>query len=123
MATVLPTEEEMIQRLSTVSCPPCGKSDFLLIRKLPPAEGEGAFTALCKNCRYSFPVSTENSLYLRSNPDAVFWLNGLHCPKCMEQGVDLEFRCTLSVREHRIFVHCRQCGHAFNELAASEAYE
>jgi transcription elongation factor Elf1 len=118
------TTPETIQRqLSQAACPICHKQDFSVRIKTQNPDGENVYTAVCAGCRYSFPVSTEINLYRLSNPDIVSWLNGVVCPKCTARGAEMDFRCTLTVRESRIFLHCKSCLYEFNEPLPMEAYE
>lgn len=117
------TEEAIQQRLGAIACPICRKQDFLVRIKTESPDGENVYTAICAGCRYNFPVSTENKLYQLSNPDAASWLKGFPCPECMTRGVELDFRCTVTVRESRIFLRCKSCRHEFNESMPGEAYE
>ncbi len=117
------TTETIQKRLGTITCPICHQKEFLLNLRTENTDGEKSYTALCKGCRYTFPVSAENTLYRLSNPDTGFLLRGMHCPQCMMQGVELNFRCTVSVRESRHFLSCKNCGFEFNETAPAEAFE
>jgi transcription elongation factor Elf1 len=118
------TTLETIQRqLSHAACPICRKQDFSVRIKSENPDGENVYTAVCVGCRYSFPVSSENNLYRLSNPDIVSWLNEIVCPKCRKRGAEMDFRCTFTVRDSRIFLHCKSCRFEFNESMAAEAYE
>ena len=111
------------KRLGTIHCPLCQKNIFGLRVKSVNSFGENLYTASCLGCGYSFPVSAENELLHRSHPDIAFWLKEIHCPECEMPGAELDFRCTLSVRECRYFVTCKNCRKEFNELSAMEAFE
>jgi len=117
------TSEVIQQRLGAIACPVCRKQEFHVRIKSESPDGENVYTAMCAGCRYNFPVSTENNLYQLSNPDTASWLKSFPCPKCMVRGAELDFRCTVSVRESRIFLHGKSCGHEFNESTPGEAYE
>jgi len=115
--------EAIHHRLGALACPICRKQDFLVRIKSENPDGENTYTAMCAGCRYSFPVSTEITLYQRSNPDIVSWLKGFPCPKCQKRGAEMEFRCMVTVRDSRLFLHCKNCGFDFNETMPAEAYE
>ncbi len=115
--------ETLQKRLVSIACPICRKNEFQIALKSENTDGERSYTAHCKGCRYLFPVSAEITLFRRSNPDVDIWHKAMQCPKCEETGAELDFRCTVSVRESRHFVRCRHCGHEYNEIAPSEAFE
>jgi len=118
------TTVETIQRqLRQAACPICHKQDFSVRIKTESPDGENVYTAVCIGCRYSFPVSTENNLYRLSNPDIVSRLNDTVCPKCQARGAEMDFRSTFTVRDSRIFLHCKNCLFEFNEPMPAEAYE
>lgn len=116
-------QDKIQKRLETIACPICRQREFTLSIKTERPDGDMLYTALCKGCRYMFPVSAENNLYRLSNPDAADWLKGIHCPKCMVRGAGLDFRCIVSVREIRHFLSCTNCRHEFNEAAPTEVFE
>jgi len=77
----------------------------------------------CMKCRYSFPVHTDMEFYERTQPDIPYHLKTIPCPTCEKQGVTLDFRIVLSVREAFYFVTCKACGHAFPEKSSLESFE
>ncbi|MBI3596560.1 MAG: hypothetical protein HY203_05340 [Nitrospirae bacterium] len=117
------TMENIQQRLGVLACPICHKNEFSLRIKSENPDGENVYTAMCAGCRYTFPVSTEIMLYQLSNPDIVSWLKGFPCPKCGICEAEMDFRCTVTVRESRLFLRCKSCLFEFNEVMAAEAYE
>lgn len=117
------TTEAIQQRLGALACPVCRKQTFLVRLKTESPDGENVYTAMCAGCRYSFPVSAEITLYQRSNPDMISWLKEFPCPNCGLRGAEMDFRCTVSVRESRLFLRCKSCRFEFNEVMAAEAYE
>jgi len=117
------TAETIKARLGTLPCPICRKQNFVVRVKTESPDGENVYTAMCAGCRYSFPVSAEVTLYQRSNPDIISWLKEVPCPKCGIRGAEVDFRCTVTVRESRLFLRCKSCQFEFNEVMAAEAYE
>ena len=84
---------------------------------------EEIYQAQCINCRYTFQVSIPTKPISQTDPDIANWMNGISCPACQENGVEINFRCVPSVRECYYFVTCKACGHPFREKAPMEAYE
>jgi len=117
------TTEAIQERLGTIACPICRKQEFLVRIKTESPDGENVYTAMCAGCRYSFPVSTELKLYQLSNPEIVSWLKGFPCPQCGLRGAEMDFRCTVTVRDSRLFLRCKNCRFEFNESMPAEAYE
>ena len=119
----MPTTEFIQKRLSTVACPLCQKNEFHLNPKGQKHQEEQAYTAICLGCHYSFPVSSENTLYRQANPDIVYRLREIPCPKCEGRGAELEFRAMISIRDSRQFLRCGNCRFEFNESTPAEAFE
>jgi len=115
------TPEQVESRLSTIRCPICKANSFSIDRRSMQPDGE--WKAGCMKCRYSFPVHTDMEFYERTQPDIPYHLKTIPCPTCEKQGVTLDFRIVLSVREAFYFVTCKACGHAFPEKSSLESFE
>lgn len=116
-----PSIEEVEQRLSSVQCPICKTSQFMVDRRTLQPDGECKGT--CKQCRYSFPIHTDMEFYQRTQPDIPYLMRTIPCPRCQKQGVILNFRIVMSVREAHYFVTCAACSHPFTERSLLEAFE
>ena len=116
-----PAIEHVESRLSGVRCAICKTSTFMVDRRTLQSDGE--CKAMCKQCRYSFPVHTDMEFYQRTQPDIPYLMKTIPCPKCEKHGVDLDFRIVLSVREAYYFVTCRACLHQFPEKSTLESFE
>ena len=116
-----PVLEQIESRLSGVRCAICKTSAFMVDRRTLQPDGE--CKAVCKQCRYSFPIHTDMEFYLRTQPDMPYLMKAVPCPKCEKQGVNLDFRIVLSVREAYYFVTCKACGHQFPEKSSMESFE
>jgi hypothetical protein len=116
-----PTLEEVEQRLSSVRCAICKTSEFMVDRRTVQPDGE--CRAMCKKCRYSFPVHTDMEFYQRTQPDIPYLMRTIPCPACQRAGVKLDFRIVMSVREAHYFVTCLACSFAFTEKSLLEAFE
>lgn len=119
----MPTTEQIQTRLAAIACPICRKQDFSIRVKSENPDGENVYNAMCNGCRYTFPVSTENRLYRLSNPEIESWLNGIPCRKCGKRGAEMDFRCMVTVRDSRLFFHCKNCGFETYESMPAEAFE
>jgi hypothetical protein len=115
------TPELVEARLSTVTCAICKESSFGIDRRFMQPDGE--WRGVCKKCRYSFPVYTDMEFYLRTQPDVPYRLRQISCTACNHQGVSLDFRITMSVREAIYFVTCQGCQRQFPERSSMEAFE
>jgi hypothetical protein len=115
------TPEQVESRLSMVRCAICKANSFSIDRRSMQPDGE--WKAGCAKCRYSFPVHTDMEFYERTQPDIPYHLKTIPCPTCEKQGVTLDFRIVLSVREAFYFVTCKSCGHAFPEKSSLESFE
>jgi uncharacterized protein YbaR (Trm112 family) len=113
--------EEVEQRLSSVACAICKKSDFMVDRRTLQPDGE--CKGVCKQCRYSFPIHTDMEFYERTQPDIPYLMKAIPCPRCQKAGVSLDFRIVMSVREAHYFVTCTACSHSFSERSLLEAFE
>src|SRR5215216_1879999 len=91
------TVDQVESRLKLVRCAICKASDFSIDRRTMQPDGE--WRAACNKCRYSFPVHTDMAFYERTQPDIPYVLKAIPCPFCQQQGVSLDFRIVLSVRE------------------------
>ncbi|MBH0180173.1 MAG: hypothetical protein HP490_00460, partial [Nitrospira sp.] len=69
------------------------------------------------------PVHTDTEFYLRTQPDVPYRLKEISCTACNQQGVGLDFRATMSVRDAYYFVTCQTCNRQFPEKSSLEAYE
>jgi hypothetical protein len=116
-----PGIEHVEQRLSSVKCAICKTSQFMVDRRTLQPDGE--CKAMCKQCRYSFPVHTDMDFYRKTQPDIPYLMRTIPCPKCEKQGVTLDFRIVMSVREAHYFVTCLACSHQFSEKSLLEAFE
>ncbi|WP_447977801.1 hypothetical protein [Candidatus Nitrospira bockiana] len=115
------TVEQVESRLRDVRCAVCKANQFGIDRRTMQPDGE--WKGVCLKCRYSFPVHTDMEFYQRTQPDIPYLLNTIPCPKCHAQGVSLDFRIVLSVRDAFYFVACRSCGHPFTEKSSLESFE
>jgi hypothetical protein len=115
--------EEISTRLREISCPICKKSEFMINPQSSHSFAEEIYTARCNGCNYTFQVSSPTKPISQTDPDIAIWLKGLSCPKCLENGVEFNFRCVPSVRECYYFVTCKACGRPFREKAPMEAFE
>lgn len=115
--------ETIKNRIHSVSCPLCKKNDFLVSMRKPLGKEEGIFTALCQECKYNFPVNADAQSYQRSHPDTAYWLKAMRCPECEMTGAELNFRCSVTVRDNRHFVTCTTCGFEYDEYNPLEAME
>lgn len=115
------TQQEVERRLDTVPCAICKKSSFAIDERFMGTDGD--WRGICKKCYYTFPVYTDMEFYLRTQPDVPLRLKEISCTACNHQGVDLDFRATLSVREAYYFVTCRNCKRQFPEKSSLEAFE
>lgn len=115
--------ETIKKRINSVPCPLCKKKDFLVSMRKPLGADEGIFTALCQGCSYNFPVNGDAVSYLRTNPDMDYWLKEMRCPECELMGADLNFRATVTIRDNRHFVTCRNCSFEYDEYVALESME
>lgn len=113
--------EQVEQRLSSVRCAICKTDQFMVDRRTLQPDGE--CKAVCKQCRYSFPVHTDMEFYQRTQPDIPYVMQKIPCPRCQAQGVALDFRIVMSVREAHYFVTCKACAHSFSEISLLEAFE
>jgi RNase P subunit RPR2 len=116
-----PTVEEVETRLETVQCAICKGSSFGIDQRFTQADGE--WRGVCKKCYYSFPIYTDMEFYLRTQPDIPYRLKEMSCPTCNRQGVNLNFRVTMSVRESIYFLTCTACQKTFPERSSLEAFE
>ncbi len=115
------TVEQVESRLASVQCAICKSSRFGIDRRFMQADGE--WKGVCLQCRYIFPVYTDMEFYLRTQPDVPYRLRDISCGKCEHQGVTLDFRATMSVRESIYFVTCPSCRNQFPERSSMEAFE
>ena len=115
------TIEEVEQRLITVKCAICKGNQFMVDRRTLQPDGE--CKGVCKQCRYSFPIHTDMDFYRRTQPDIPYLMRAIPCQKCEKQGVSLDFRIVMSVREAFYFVTCTACSHTFSEKSLLEAFE
>lgn len=115
------TQQEVERRLNTVPCAVCKQSSFAIDERFMGTDGD--WRGICKKCYYTFPVYTDMEFYLRTQPDVPLRLREISCTACSHQGVDLDFRATLSVREAYYFVTCRSCKRQFPEKSSLEAFE
>ncbi|MCP9454983.1 MAG: hypothetical protein NNA18_02590 [Nitrospira sp.] len=115
------TKQEVERRLSTVACAVCKQSSFAIDDRSMGQDGE--WRGICRTCFYSFPVHTDVEFYLQTQPDIPLRLKEISCTTCNHQGVTLDFRATLSVREAYYFVTCLGCHRQFPERSFLEAYE
>src|SRR5262245_16379562 len=99
MKPIMITLQEITARLREISCPICKKSEFVMNPRGNHSFAEEIYTARCTSCNYNFPVSTPTKPISQTDPDIAISLKGINCPKCQENGVELDFRCTPSVRE------------------------
>jgi hypothetical protein len=111
------------RRLADLPCPICGKQDYQVIPQRDSGPTAELFTARCKPCAYLFPLNVPKGEIIAHDPDTANQLSEMHCPSCTERGVQLDFRCSASVRDAYLFVTCRSCRHAFFEKAPMEAFE
>jgi hypothetical protein len=109
------------ERLSSVQCAICKTNQFMIDRRTLQPDGECKGT--CKQCRYSFPIHTDMEFYQRTQPDIPYLLRTIPCPQCQKQGVTLDFRIVMSVREAHYFLTCLACAHPFSERSMLEAFE
>lgn len=116
-----PVLEQIESRLSSIRCAICKTSTFMVDRRTLQPDGE--CKAVCKQCRYSFPVHTDMEFYQRTQPDIPYVMKAVPCPKCQAHGVTLDFRIVLSVREAYYFVTCSTCSHPFAERSSLETFE
>jgi RNase P subunit RPR2 len=116
-----PTVEEVETRLETVQCAICKGSSFGIDQRFTQADGE--WRGVCKKCYYSFPIYTDMEFYLRTQPDIPYRLKEMSCPTCNHQGVSLNFRVTMSVRESIYFLTCTSCQKTYPERSSLEAFE
>jgi uncharacterized Zn finger protein len=117
-------EIELIQqRLTRIPCPICSETKYAVVPRGATGPAESLFTARCVKCGYNFSAGVPTADFSRFDPDTVIQLKEIVCPLCMEHGVDLNFRCTPTVRLTYYFVTCRACGHRFHEKAPMEAFE
>lgn len=116
-----PVLEKIESRLSSIRCAICKTSTFMVDRRTLQPDGE--CKAVCKQCRYSFPVHTDMEFYQRTQPDIPYVMKAVPCPKCQAHGVTLDFRIVLSVREAYYFVTCSACSHPFAERSSLETFE
>lgn len=115
------TQQEVERRLGTVHCAICKQSSFGLDERFMGTDGE--WRGICKKCFYTFPVHVDVEFYLRTQPDVPLRLKEISCTACAHQGVSLDFRATMSVREAYYFVTCEGCKRQFPEKSSLEAYE
>ena len=115
------TQQEVERRLGTVSCPICKQSSFAIDERFMGTDGE--WRGICKKCFYIFPVHTDAEFYLRTQPDVPLRLKEIACTACTHQGVSLDFRATMSVRDAYYFVTCQGCKRQFPEKSSLEAFE
>jgi hypothetical protein len=116
-----PAINQLESRLSGVRCAICKTSAFMVDQRTIQPDGE--CRAMCKQCRYTFPVHTDMEFYQRTQPDIPYLMKTIPCPKCEKHGVDLDFRIVLSVREAHYFVTCKACLHQFAERSSLETFE
>jgi DNA-directed RNA polymerase subunit M/transcription elongation factor TFIIS len=116
-----PTVKEVETRLETVQCAICKGSSFGIDQRFMQADGE--WRGVCKKCYYSFPIYTDMDFYLRTQPDIPYRLKEMSCPTCNQQGVSLNFRITMSVRESIYFLTCTSCQKTYPERSSLEAFE
>jgi hypothetical protein len=110
------------QRLKDLGCPVCKAShDFVIPRDSRIIDGE--YKAFCQGCRYSMPIHMDMESYLRSQPDVMFWVNGMRCPSCLKTGGTLDFWVQPSVRNAVYFITCAACKKSFSEKSSLEAFE
>ena len=115
------TIQEVETRLGTVHCAICKGSSFGIDQRFTQADGE--WRGVCKKCFYSFPVYTDMEFYLRTQPDIPYRLKEMYCPTCNHQGLSLNFRATMSVREAIYFLTCNSCKKTFPQQSSLEAFE
>ncbi|MGH7260329.1 MAG: hypothetical protein ACREI9_06570 [Nitrospiraceae bacterium] len=116
-----PSPEQVAGRLSSVRCAICKTSEFAIDPR--SAKPDGEWKGVCMKCRYSFPVHTDMEFYQRTQPDIPYLMKTIPCSKCQTQGVTLDFRIVLSVREAYYFVTCNTCRHPFAERSSLETFE
>jgi uncharacterized protein YbaR (Trm112 family) len=116
-----PTVKEVETRLETVQCAICKGSSFGIDQRFTQADGE--WRGICRKCYYTFPIYTDMEFYLRTQPDIPYRLKEMSCPTCNHQGVSLNFRATMSVRESIYFLTCTACQKTFPERSSLEAFE
>ena len=116
-----PSPELVASRLSSVHCAICKTSDFMIDQRTVQSDGE--CRAMCKQCRYTFPVHTDMEFYQRTQPDIPYLMKTVPCPKCQKAGVTLDFRIVMSVREAHYFVTCKAFAHQFPERSSLETFE
>jgi Zn ribbon nucleic-acid-binding protein len=110
------------KRLTGLNCPVCKDShEFMIPRDSRVTDGE--YKVFCKGCRYSMPIHMDMESYLRSQPDVMYWVNGMRCPGCLNFGGRLDFWVQPSVRHAFYFVTCSSCGKPFLEQSSLEAFE
>ena len=115
------TQQEVERRLGSVPCAICKQSSFAIDERFMGADGD--WRGLCKKCFYTFPVYTDMEFYLRTQPDVPLRLREVSCTACSHQGVSLDFRATMSVRDAYYFVTCQTCKRQFPEKSSLEAFE
>jgi len=114
--------KEVERRLAEVKCAICKSSRFGIdSRSIKKDDGE--CKGICIDCYYNFPVFTDMEFYLQTQPDVPYWLQKITCPECEHQGVTLNFRIVMSVRESIYFVTCHSCQHEFTERSYLEVFE
>ena len=116
-----PTVQEVETRLGTVHCAICKGSSFGIDERAMQADGE--WRGICRKCFYTFPIYTDMEFYLRTQPDIPYRLKEMSCPTCNQQGVSLNFRATMSVREAIYFLTCNSCKKTFPQQSSLEAFE
>jgi uncharacterized protein YbaR (Trm112 family) len=116
-----PTVKEVETRLGTVQCAICKGSSFGIDERFMQADGE--WRGICRKCYYTFPIYTDMEFYLRTQPDIPYRLKEMSCPTCNHQGVSLNFRITMSVRESIYFLTCTSCQKTYPERSSLEAFE
>jgi uncharacterized protein YbaR (Trm112 family) len=116
-----PTVKEVETRLETVQCAICKGSSFGIDERSMQADGE--WRGICRKCYYTFPIYTDMEFYLRTQPDIPYRLKEMSCPTCNHQGVSLNFRITMSVRESIYFLTCTSCQKTYPERSSLEAFE
>ena len=115
--------DEMERRMAEIPCPICRKTAYQIDPRTNPSSIGIIYTAVCTACRYSFPLNILTKPVHEVDPDLEQVLKSTYCPKCEERGVELNFRCSPSVRDAYRFITCTHCKHPFFEETPMEAFE